>query len=56
MLSKLGRRRFLSLTGAAAVASPALAQSRDYIDLRDVIGSRKGPQSKRKHSVRTAEG
>lgn len=46
MLSKLGRRHFLSLAGAAAVASPALARSRDYVDLRDAIGSKKGPHTK----------
>lgn len=45
MLSSLGRRRFLLVSGATALASPSLAQRRDYLDLRDAIGSRKGPHT-----------
>ena len=45
MLSSLGRRGFLLVSSGAALASPALAQRRDYIDLREVIGSRKGPHT-----------
>jgi hypothetical protein len=41
----LSRRRFLLVAGAIPLAAPAVARRQNYIDLRDMIGSRTGPHT-----------
>jgi hypothetical protein len=41
----VGRRLFLALAGLSSLPAPAVAQRRDYIDLRAMIGGRPGPHT-----------
>lgn len=45
MTPSVSRRRFLLASAGLALATPSLAQRRDYVDLRDLVGGRAGPHT-----------